>query len=184
MKRVLLTSSGLENKRVEERFLALLGKAPAQTQALFLPTAATDAGAISVLPKCMNDLLNLGVPAENVTVFDLHRALSYRELCAFDLIYVTGGDPAYLLDRINDSGFRAPLQQYVTERGVYLGVSAGSVVAVNNMEGNLGYVNCTLGVHCRVGTRNGVVDTTSNPHIDLTGNNALLVCGDVAEVIE
>ena len=30
------------------------------TSALFIPTAAIDAGAIEVLPKCMNDLLKCG----------------------------------------------------------------------------------------------------------------------------
>ena len=54
--RAMLTSCGLETERLKDRFLSLLGKAPAQAKALFIPTAAIDPDAISVLPKCMNDL--------------------------------------------------------------------------------------------------------------------------------
>ena len=37
---------------------------PADTKALFIPTAAIDAEAIEVLPKCMNDLLKCGILKE------------------------------------------------------------------------------------------------------------------------
>ena len=54
--RVMLTSCGLETKKIGAAFLEFLGKAPEEVHALFIPTAAIDADAIEVLPKCMNDL--------------------------------------------------------------------------------------------------------------------------------
>ena len=63
--RVMLTSCGLETKQIEEAFLEFLGKAPEEVHALFIPTAAIDADAIEVLPKCMNDLLKVGIPKQN-----------------------------------------------------------------------------------------------------------------------
>ena len=69
--RVMLTSCGLETKKIEEALLEFMGKAPEQAKALFIPTAAIDADAIEVLPKCMNDLLKCGIPKESIRVFDL-----------------------------------------------------------------------------------------------------------------
>lgn len=51
--RVLLTSAGLETEEIKDYFVKMLGKAASEVKALFIPTAAIDAGAIEVLPKCM-----------------------------------------------------------------------------------------------------------------------------------
>lgn len=184
MMRAMLTSSGLENRRITEEFLRLLDKPPTQCRALFIPTAAIDPDAIAVLPKCMNDLLSIGIPPEGIAVFDLHRALSFDELCAYDIAYFTGGSPHYLLRRINESGFAAPLRRFVRERGVYLGVSAGSWVATDNLPDSLGLIRCTLKVHVQISTKSGPIDTSRCPHIELTGNSAILIRGDDCRVIE
>ena len=110
MRKILLTSSGFETERIMALFLGLFEKKPKKLKALFIPTAAIDAGAIEVLPKCMHDLLRAGIPQENVTVFDLHRDMPYDELRQYDLAYFTGGSPQYLLERINATGFNAPLR--------------------------------------------------------------------------
>lgn len=103
--RIMLTSCGLETEKIKTHFLSMLDKSPADTKALFIPTAAIDVDAIEVLPKCMNDLLKCGIPKENIQVFDLHRNMSLKELNAFDVVYLCGGRTAYLLSRINETGF-------------------------------------------------------------------------------
>lgn len=50
--RVLLTSCGLETKEIEKQFIEMLEKPVSDSKALFIPTAAIDADAIAVLPKC------------------------------------------------------------------------------------------------------------------------------------
>jgi peptidase E len=178
MKKILLTSAGFENKNIEKIFIGLVGKNPNEIHALFIPTAAINPDAIAVLPKCMNDLLNAGVSARNIVVFDLHCAMEYEELRKFDVIYFCGGDPSYLLNRINDIQFNIALEQFVNNGGVYVGVSAGSIVAGNNMPNNLGLINCTIGVHVPEGSKLGVIDTSQCPHIDLTNNQAILIQDD------
>lgn len=59
--RVLLTSAGLETEEIKEHFVSMIGKDMSLVRALFIPTAAIDAGAIEVLPKCMHDLLKCGI---------------------------------------------------------------------------------------------------------------------------
>ena len=67
--RILLTSTGLETTEIKDYFVNMVGKDMNLVKALFIPTAATDAGAIAVLPKCMNDLLKCGIQDKNIKVF-------------------------------------------------------------------------------------------------------------------
>ncbi len=185
MKKVLLTSSGFENIRILKVFVDLLeNKGMSEVRALFIPTAAVDSEAIAVLPKCMNDLLYAGIPADRITVFDLHCSMTQEELCQYDVIYFTGGDPRYLLQRINDTGFNKVIPGYLDQGGVYVGVSAGSWVATKNLPNGLGLVNCTLDVHMQVGTKNGPVDLSQCPHVQLTSNNMLVLKGDKCSIVE
>ena len=183
MRKILLTSAGLENKKVMELFHSLFDKESKNLKALFIPTAANDVDAIAVLPKCMDDLLNAGIQKTNITVFDLHRNMLYEELSQYDVVYFTGGSPHYLLERINATGFVKSLYQFIENSKVYIGVSAGSWIATNNLPDSLGYINCTLSVHAEIGTKNGAIDISSNPHIDLTDNQAILILGEEYQVV-
>ena len=180
--KILLTSAGFETKAIRDAFLGFIGKEPNKIKALFIPTAAIFPAAIAVLPKCMDDLLNIGIPAKNIKVFDLHRSMTVGELSEFDAVYFTGGSPQYLLDRINDTGFNMSLSDYVNNGGVYIGVSAGSIVAAGNLPNNLGYLKASLRVHLETGTAPGVFDNDAVTQIDLT-NNAVLIRDGRYEVI-
>ena len=155
MKKIILTANGLENKNIGKIFLNLVNKKPENIRAVFVPTAANDAEAIEVLPKCMHDLLDLGIPNENIFVYDLHYKMEYEELSSYDVIYFCGGSPQYLLKRINDTGFNTSIKHFVNNGGVYIGVSAGSVIVANNLPENLGYLNCNLDVHGKDGINIG-----------------------------
>jgi peptidase E len=183
MRKILLTSSGFDSNNVLEIFKSLFNKSPVNIKALFVPTAAIFPEAISVLPECMNDLLNAGIPSENIRVFDLHRNMEYSKLSQYDVIYFTGGDSRYLLDRINDTGFNKPLCEFVDNGGIYVGVSAGSIVATNEFHDSLKLINCTLNVHAANGTKAGDIDVTNNPHIDLKDGDAILILGDKCEIV-
>ena len=99
--RVLLTSAGLETEEIKEYFVKMIGKDMSEVKALFIPTAAIDAGAIDVLPKCMNDLLKCGIQNKNIKVYDLHTGMEMDELRQYDVVYLCCGDTNYLLERIN-----------------------------------------------------------------------------------
>ena len=102
--KVLLTSCGLETENIKNKFIDMLDTDPAEAKAMFIPTAAVDADAIGVLPKCMNDLLKCGIRKENITVYDLHKLMTAEELKRYDIIYICGGNTEYLLERINEIG--------------------------------------------------------------------------------
>lgn len=184
MKKILLTSAGFENHRLADIFLELVDKEPQDIHALFIPTAAIDADAIAMLPKCMDDLLNVGVLAHNITVFDLHCGLPYDELRTYDAIYVCGGNTAYLLQRINETHFHIALKEFIDSGGVYVGVSAGSIIAAENVPNNLEIMKCTLHVHVANGSPIGPVDTAQRPQIHLTNNQAILIRDGEYQIVE
>jgi peptidase E len=184
--RVMLTSCGLETEQIKEHFLQMLGKEPADTKALFIPTAAIDADAIEVLPKCMNDLLKCGIPKENVQVFDLHQNMSVDELKTYDVVYLTGGRTSYLLERINDTGFRDTLLTYIRDGGFVIGVSAGSIIFANNLPGNLELLNTELDVHCEASSYTGKVSFPLIENMKLSNTAAMLIRSipDKTEIID
>lgn len=173
--RVLLTSAGLETEEIKEYFVKMLGKDTAEVKALFIPTAAIDAGAIKVLPKCMNDLLKCGIAEENIRVFDLHLGMEMAELQEYDVVYLCGGNSAYLLERVNATGFGVTLTEYIKQNGMVIGVSAGSLIFSNNLAGNLGLINTRLDVHCPDGEVRGKVEYPLKDKIRLSNTCALVI---------
>jgi dipeptidase E len=171
---VLLTSAGFENPKIAEVFLGLVDKAPEDIRVVFIPTAANSAESIAMLPKCMNDLLSIGIKSDHILVYDLHFKLSYRILQTYDAVYLCGGSAEYLIKRVNKTGFRKVLLRYVRNNGIYVGVSAGSYIAANNVKHNLGLINKLLTVHCDTGEQAGPLDTDKE-NITLTNNQALLL---------
>lgn len=173
--RVLLTSAGLETEEIKEFFVKMLGKDVAEVKTLFIPVAAIDADAIEVLPKCMNDLLKCGIQKDNIKVFDLHTGMELNELQRYDVVYLCGGSTAYLLERVNATGFSKTLMEYIRENGMAIGVSAGSLLFSNNLEGNLGLINTRLDVHCTDGEVRGKLEYPLKDNVRLTNTCALVV---------
>lgn len=145
---VLLTSCGLETKTIEKAFLDMLCKEPFKVKAMFIPTAAVSPDAIEILPKCLNDLLKCGIKRENIFVYDLYDTLDTDISEEYDVIYLCGGDPAYLLRRIRDRNFDKELEKFIVRGGAVVGVSAGSMIFADSMPNNLGLLKCALDVHC------------------------------------
>lgn len=173
--RVLLTSAGLETEEIKQYFMKMIGKDMSKVRALFIPTAAIDAGAIEVLPKCMNDLLKCGIQNKNIKVFDLHTGMEMSELQIYDVVYLCGGDTTYLLERVKATGFNTTLMEYIRANGMVIGVSAGSLIFANNLAGNLGLLNTRLDVHCSDGEVRGKVAYPLKENVRLTNTCALVI---------
>lgn len=184
--RVMLTSCGIETENIKKHFLQMLGKNASDATALFIPTAAIDADAIEVLPKCMDDLLRCGIPKQSIKVFDLHRNMSPEELQSFDVVYFCGGRTSYLLQRINDSGFRHTLLSYIQNGGFVIGVSAGSLIFADNLPNNLGLLGAKMDVHCKQSSVIGRVRLPLEEDVKLSNTAAMLIRNlpDDVEIID
>lgn len=181
--RVLLTSAGLETQKIKECFMDMAGKDMSLVKALFIPTAAINADAIEVLPKCMSDLLKCGILNKNITVYDLHAGMSTEDLQQYDVVYICGGETYYLLERINETGFNKSLMEYIQKDGLVIGVSAGSLIFANNIPNNLGLIDTKLDVHFVEGENLGKVAYPLKDNIRLT-NTAALVIRDFPDGME
>lgn len=173
--RVLLTSAGLETEEIKKCFVEMTGKDMSLVKALFIPTAAIDAAAIGVLPKCMNDLLKCGILDKNIDVYDLHAGMEFEKLQQYDVVYLCGGDTHYLLERINSTRFHETLIKFINNNGLVIGVSAGSLIFSNHLENNLGLIDTKLDVHCSKGERRGKLTFPLKNNIKLTNTCALVI---------
>jgi len=184
MKKILLTSTGFDNKKFEELFVANVGKPINAVKALLVPTAAYDDESRSVIPFCRQDLTNAGVLDENVIDYDLDRPMGYEELIQYDAIYFCGGSEVVLMEAINRVGFASVLLQAVDKGLFYIGVSAGSMIASTSVENNLGIINNPLEPHCEENiTPCGALPPAGEP-VNISDNQAVWITDDKIEIIE
>ncbi|MEA4882989.1 MAG: Type 1 glutamine amidotransferase-like domain-containing protein [Clostridia bacterium] len=193
--RVLLTSAGFEDlagqqkPNIVKRFLKMLGKPASAAKALFIPTAAVDAEAKEMAKECRNELIRAGILPENITTHDVDGSLSAAEAMKFDAVYVTGGTTRRLLRRIKETGFDAIIKRMVYANKVYIGVSAGSLIAAPFIDGSrdgqmtgLALVHAYLSVHQPEGAP--ARTDLPLPHLPLTDRQALAVSWNGYELIE
>lgn len=156
-----------------------------EVKAMFIPTAAVSPDAIEVLPKCLNDLLKVGIRRENIFVYDLHDELDENICDLYDVIYLCGGDPNYLLKRINERGFNSKLLEFISKEGVVIGVSAGSMIFADNMPNNLGLLKCSLDVHCDDDNceKTGIYQRNRCERIRLGNSQAIVFEGEYFKII-
>jgi len=127
--KLLLTSAGFLNKGVSDIFLQLLNKPVEQISIIFIPTASRTEEEIKYVNKSKQELVNLGI--KNITTLNLDHKITADEIKNVDVIYICGGNTFYLLQKIRESCLDRLLLNY---DGLYVGVSAGSIVAGPNIE--------------------------------------------------
>jgi peptidase E len=184
MERLILTSAGFENENIKTRFIRMIDKNVKSLKVLFIPTAAITEEQKKYIPKCKNDLESTGIRNENIRNYDLDSVITYNEIKEYDAIYVCGGDPMYLLGKMIKIGFDKLLIRFFENNGIYIGVSAGSIVMSENLEGNLGYLRCMLKVHQNIGTKNGRFSNDDFEEILLTDNQAIILHDEIKEIVE
>lgn len=182
--KVLLTSAGFEDMdgnlkaNITKCFLAMLEKEVSFVKVLFIPTAAIEEAAKEMAGLCYQELLHMGIAEENIKLYNLGDKLIEDPL-SFDVIYFTGGNTGYLLNKLRETGFDQVVKRMVYFNKIYIGVSAGSLIATPNI-GNpfeeetagLCLLNAYLSVHC---TKDTPKPNLPLPHICLTDNQALHV---------
>lgn len=125
--KLFLTSNGLENKSVSNHFeLNFLSKEPKYLSFLVVSIQDSEQDAF-YLEKTLNEIRNTG--AQDIDVFKL----GSKEFTAekeYDVVFVCGGNTFDYLDRIRKSGLDKFIIDFAKkEDAVYVGVSAGSIIA-------------------------------------------------------
>ncbi|PKM92451.1 MAG: hypothetical protein CVU81_00415 [Euryarchaeota archaeon HGW-Euryarchaeota-1] len=119
------------------------------------------------------------------------------------MIYVCGGNTFYLLNQVRETGFDKIITQFLDERKVYVGVSAGSIITGPNIE-NISLYGSENDVKLKDLTGLKLQNTAIYPHFDegarkevekfrktvkykvvgLTDNQALLILNNTVKLIE
>lgn len=109
------------------------------------------------------------------------RLMSVQELTQYDMIAFCGGNAHTLLSEINRTGFSKPLKQAIENGLVYLGISAGSMIAAGNFSDGLGYLANPLIPHAEKESPFG--DISKNDLIELADGQTVLIKGNRQEII-
>jgi dipeptidase E len=127
--KLFLTSDGLTTKSLETSFLQSLPTIPAQATIAFVTTAANPEKNRDYISMRQDQLQSLGVrKIYPVDVADGQNELHLKQLQAAHVIWIDGGNTMYLLDRFNAAGL-SPLMREIVKGKLYVGVSAGSIIA-------------------------------------------------------
>ncbi len=191
---VLLTSAGFEDAdgkqrdNIVRRFLEMLRKPTGEATVLFITAAAVDDEARKMVDYCYGELMNLGFRAENVRSYGLDESMSEDEAMRYDVVYFTGGSTAHLLRRLKEYRFDETVKKMVYAGKVYVGVSAGSLIATPNIgepfdadTAGLCLVNAYISVHQPVDSEARI--DLPLPHVPLSDEQALVVGWNGYEVI-
>jgi len=133
--KLLLTSGGITNKSIEKALFGLLDRKPEETSVVFVPTAAN----VEVGDKgwLIDDLANLKrMNFKSVDIADISAVKENIWRPKFeqaDVLFFEGGNEYYLMEWINKSGLKSILPEFLKTK-VYVGVSAGSMVAGKNLD--------------------------------------------------
>lgn len=202
MKKLLLTSAGFVNPKIGQTFLELIGKPSKDTRVLFIPTASRTPVELKYVEESQRQLVDMGITAERIITENLEQKVTLDQFQNIDVVYVCGGNTFYLLDRVRKSGFDAVSKKLIEQGVVYLGVSAGSVLAgpdisisspfdpndvgLTDIRG-LNLIDKVITPHYDKKEKSIIEDFKQNlpyPIIALTDNQALLVKGDEEVKIE
>lgn len=129
-KLMLLCSSEVPFEKVFE----ILKKPAYDTNVAFITTAVKPQENKDYAEKDRQMMIDMGFNVEEVDIEGKSRSQLLHILHPKDIIFVEGGNTFYLQKRINESGFEKVLFELFTKGILYIGVSAGAMVAGRTIE--------------------------------------------------
>lgn len=146
MKKVILASHGFQkNKDLKKHILALLPKSSKELSAVIITTASVEWKEQNKHAVTAKQTLE-GIGFKRVVFLDVEFE-DPNKLKKYDVIYISGGNPFYLLYHLKKSGADAIITQLANEGVVVVGISGGGVVLgsditiVNYFDKKLNIVN-------------------------------------------
>lgn len=125
--KLFLTSAGLP-KEISGDFLKLLGKDLKAVKVIFIPTAADPEEDKWFVDSAKEELRDVGLEFSEIDLKRENQSFLERKLSEVDVVYVNGGNTFYLLDWVRKTGFDKVVRDFVDRGGIYLGVSAGTML--------------------------------------------------------
>ncbi len=200
---IFLTSDGL-SQASKAVFLEHIGKKTDSIKLMVVPTAGIlSDSAREGLAVCLSELMAMGIRYENITVYNLElviskgyvrtysayvseispivRLVTADELASYDAIVISGGDASFLTAEMNRTGFANEVKKAVDDGLVYVGISAGSMLAAGSFENGLHLIKNAVIPHWN----NEIVTALPNDdaEIRLSDGQVIYIAGDRMELL-
>lgn len=130
-KTILLTSAGMQ---VKDEIVKLLQKPAYNITVGFINTAAKPEADLSYVQKDLDAMKEVGFNVEEIDIEGKKESQVMELLKLKDIIYVEGGNTFYLLKAMRRCNFGRVIRKLLKLGKVYIGVSAGSIVAGRTIE--------------------------------------------------
>lgn len=167
---ILITSTGLSYPKAQRQFLSV-SKNLKDKKILIITTAAEGKSRNKYNILAKKQLISYGV--RRVTFFDLEKNRKIN-LSKTDIVYVSGGNTFKLMKFINNSNFKDSVINFLKKGGLYIGVSAGSIVLGPNIEvASIGKDSDENIVHLKNLTGMNIVPFSISPHFDKKRKSAI-----------
>lgn len=171
MHNIILTSSGFSNPVIMDWAEEFFGGNLGDKKAAIITTASEDKEKNAFAVLAFSQLKGMGFG--DVIFFDLEKQ-DPQELLDFEVVYVNGGNTYYLLYWTKKSGFDIVIKEFLQKGGLYIGVSAGSLIAGVSIE----VLNYTKGDPNTIGLKDfsamKLTQKVIEPHYTQEGEEAIL----------
>ena len=131
MSTILLTSAGMQ---VKDAILRILPKLPRKMKLAHIVTAANVEGYKGYIDDDRRLMEQVGFQIADLDLVGKNRIELRALLGEKDIIYVQGGNTFYLLHHVRESGFDEVIKRLIDRGIIYIGVSAGSIIAGQTIE--------------------------------------------------
>ncbi|MCF7910529.1 peptidase E [Candidatus Pacearchaeota archaeon] len=128
MNLILMSDNSLLKDNIKKEFLRLIPKKIENLKIAVLYTLK-NIGDEKYLGNVIEDLVSLGIKKGNIKYINLTLEEDITKFELNDVLYVCGGNTYYILNRIKKLGLESLMKNLVKKGSLYLGVSAGSIIA-------------------------------------------------------
>lgn len=125
-KTILLTSNGMQ---VKDEIIKLLQKPAYDITVAFINTAAKPQDNTDYVKRDLEIMKEMGFNIEEIDIEGKKQNELEKLLRLKDIIFVEGGNTFYLLAAMRGCGFEKVIKKLLKQGKVYIGASAGSIVA-------------------------------------------------------
>ena len=168
MSNILLISSGLEAIK------DFVGRPPETLRMVFIPTAGNPDKDVWWIDKDRDVLTHMGFRYTELDLASTPTERLTESLNDVDLIYIAGGYTYYLLEQIRNTGFDTVLAKFMERGGLYVGASAGALIAGPDIEPCSSLDDPKYGPSLTSTKGIGLIDIVPMPHYDMSERSSAI----------
>ena len=131
MFRILLTSNGFFTEQIKQQFLQLTDGQLENKKATVITTASQQKQNQKYAIKAKEDMIGMGFDQVDFTDIEFDQPDTLQN---YDVIYINGGNPFYLLYHLKESGTDLIIKKLAEQGVIFVGVSAGAMIFGHNIE--------------------------------------------------